>query len=81
MRISMPATSDYWVNDKAGDPLFVVTAEANASLELRDPALQSQTLADGSILSLESVKIGWTNMFFAGSDKPMMTDKPPSFLS
>jgi hypothetical protein len=28
----MPATSDYWVNDTAGDPLFVVTAEANAGL-------------------------------------------------
>jgi len=25
MRISMPATSDYWVNDLTGDPLFVVT--------------------------------------------------------
>src|ERR1017187_9051601 len=32
MRLSMPATSDYWVNDKAGDPLFIVTAEANAGL-------------------------------------------------
>ena len=32
MRLSMPATSDYWVNDQAGDPLFVVTAEANAGL-------------------------------------------------
>lgn len=32
MRLSMPATSDYWVNDRAGDPLFVVTAEANAGL-------------------------------------------------
>jgi transposase len=32
MRLSMPATSDYWVNDKTGDPLFVVTAEANAQL-------------------------------------------------
>ena len=32
MRISLPATSDYWVNDMAGDPLFVVTAEANAGL-------------------------------------------------
>ena len=32
MRISLPATSDYWVNDSAGDPLFVVTAEANAGL-------------------------------------------------
>jgi transposase len=32
MRLSMPATTDYWVNDAAGDPLFVVTAEANAGL-------------------------------------------------
>ena len=32
MRLSMPGTTDYWVNDTAGDPLFVVTAEANAGL-------------------------------------------------
>jgi len=32
MRISMAATEDYWVGDAAGDPLFVVTAEANAGL-------------------------------------------------
>jgi len=32
LRIAMPATSDYWVNDAAGEPLFVVTAEANAGL-------------------------------------------------
>jgi transposase len=32
MRISLPATSDYWVNDMAGDPLFVVTAPANAGM-------------------------------------------------
>ena len=32
MRLSLPATSDYWVNDSVGDPLFVVTAEANAGL-------------------------------------------------
>jgi transposase len=32
MRLSMPATTDYWVNDAAGDPLFVVTADANAGL-------------------------------------------------
>ena len=31
-RISMPAVSDYWVGDAAGDPLFVVTAEANAGM-------------------------------------------------
>jgi len=32
MRLCMPATTDYWVNDAVGDPLFVVTAEANAGL-------------------------------------------------
>jgi transposase len=32
MRIAMPATTDYWVGDAAGDPLFLVTAEANAGL-------------------------------------------------
>ena len=31
-RLAMPATTDYWVNDARGDPLFVVTAEANAGL-------------------------------------------------
>ena len=32
MRLPMPATSDYWVGDATGEPLFVVTAEANAGL-------------------------------------------------
>jgi transposase len=39
MRLSMPATSDYWVNDREGDPLFVVTAEANAGLVKMLPGL------------------------------------------
>ena len=43
MRLSMPATSDYWVNDKAGDPLFVVTAEANAGLVKMLPGILEQT--------------------------------------
>ena len=45
MRISMPATSDYWVNDKAGDPLFVVTAEANAGLVKMLPRILEQIRA------------------------------------
>jgi transposase len=32
MRLCMPATTDYWVNDAAGEPFFVVTAQANAGL-------------------------------------------------
>jgi transposase len=42
MRISMPATSDYWVNDMAGDPLFIVTAQANAGLVKMLPRLLDQ---------------------------------------
>jgi len=45
MRISMPATSDYWVNDMAGDPLFVVTAEANAGLVKMLPGMLEQIRA------------------------------------
>jgi DNA-binding CsgD family transcriptional regulator len=37
--LAMPATTDYWVNDRSGDPLFVVTAEANASMTKMLPEL------------------------------------------
>jgi len=42
MRISLPATSDYWVNDSSGDPLFVVTAPANAGLVKMLPGILDQ---------------------------------------
>jgi len=45
MRICLPATSDYWVNDSAGDPIFVVTAQANAGLVKMLPGLLAQVRA------------------------------------
>lgn len=42
IRVAMPAASDYWVNDAAGDPLFVVTAEANEGLSKMLPNVLSQ---------------------------------------
>ena len=42
MRIAMPATTDYWTNDQHGDPLFVVTAEANAGLVTMLPILLAE---------------------------------------
>ncbi len=39
IRLAMPATSDYWVNDATGEPLFVVTAEANAGMVKILPSL------------------------------------------
>ncbi len=32
LHLAAPATTDYWVNDQRGDPLFVVTADANAAM-------------------------------------------------
>jgi transposase len=45
MRLSLPATSDYWVNDRVGEPLFVVTAEANAGLVKMLPEILSSLRA------------------------------------
>lgn len=42
MRLALPATTDYWVNDKHGDPLFVVTAEFNEGLVQMLPALAAE---------------------------------------
>lgn len=30
--LAMPATCDYWVNDRSGDPLLVITGEVNSAL-------------------------------------------------
>ena len=32
MHLSAPASTDYWVNDQRGDPLFVVTADTNSAM-------------------------------------------------
>jgi hypothetical protein len=45
MRLAMPATTDYWVNDVAGQPLFVVTAEANAAMTKILPPLLKEIRA------------------------------------
>jgi transposase len=45
MRLSLPATSDYWVNDAVGDPLLVVTAEANAGMVKMLPIVLAQVRA------------------------------------
>jgi hypothetical protein len=37
--LAMPATTDYWVNDRAGDPLLVITGEVNAALSKAFPHL------------------------------------------
>jgi hypothetical protein len=41
-RLAMPATTDYWINDINGDPVFVMTAEANAGMVKILPVILKQ---------------------------------------
>jgi len=43
--LAMPATTDYWVNDRAGDPLLVITGEVDAALSKAFPDLLQQVRA------------------------------------
>jgi transposase len=45
MRLTLPATTDYWVNDAEGEPLFVVTADANQGLTKMLPTVLAQVRA------------------------------------
>ena len=40
--LAMPATTDYWINDRSGDPLLVITGEVNAALTRALPRLLSE---------------------------------------
>ena len=31
-QLAMPASTDYWINDRSGDPLLVITGEVDAAL-------------------------------------------------
>jgi DNA-binding CsgD family transcriptional regulator len=45
MRLAMPATTDYWVNDAEGEPLFFVTTEANRGLVKMLPVVLQEVRA------------------------------------
>ena len=45
LRLAVPGTTDYWVNDQAGDPLFVLTVPANPALSKMLPDLLAQVRA------------------------------------
>jgi len=66
MRLSMPATTDYWVNDAIGEPLFVVTAEANAGLVKMLPALlnEARSLLGERRLTVVFDRGGWSPKLF-----------------
>ncbi len=66
-RLAGPATTDYWVNDQKGDPLFVVTAEANAAMSrMLMPILQEVRNLIGTKRRLTVVfdRGGWSPRLF-----------------
>jgi transposase len=43
--LAMPGTTDYWVNDRAGDPLLLITGDINAALTTAFPNLLREVRA------------------------------------
>ena len=66
MRLSMPATTDYWVNDQAGDPLLVITAAANAGMVKMLPEVLNEVrqLAGGRRVAVVFDRGGWSPKLF-----------------
>lgn len=66
MRLALPATTDYWVNDQRGDPLFVVTAEFNAGLIKMLPELlkEIRELVGNRRVTIVFDRGGWSPKLF-----------------
>jgi DNA-binding CsgD family transcriptional regulator len=78
MRLSMPATSDYWVNDARGDPLFVLTATANAGMVKMLPAVlgEARSLIGSRRLTIVFDRGGWSPKLFMNCSPTASTSSP-----
>lgn len=67
MRIALPATTDYWANDARGEPLFVVTADANAGMVAMLPKLleEVRALVGERRVTVVFDRGGWSPKLFA----------------
>jgi transposase len=67
MRISMPASTDYWVNDAESEPLFVVPTEANRGLVEMLPILLKEVrkLVANRRVTVVFDRGGWSPKLFA----------------
>jgi len=68
MRLSLPATTDYWVNAQSGDPLLVMTAPANAGLTKMLPIILAEvrTLVGARRVTVVFDRGGWSPKLFRG---------------
>jgi transposase len=67
MRISMPATTDYWVHDAESEPLFLVPTEANRGLVKMLPGVLAEVrkLVGDRRVTIVFDRGGWSPKLFA----------------
>lgn len=66
--LAMPATTDYWINDRGGDPLLLITADVNSSLAKAFPDLLRQvreTIGERKV-TIVFDRGGWSPKLFRG---------------
>lgn len=66
-RLAVPATTDYWLNDRTGDPLLVVTAEANSSMtKMLLPVLEQarELIGPNRRITIVFDRAGWSPKLF-----------------
>ena len=66
-RLAMPATTDYWINDQEGDPIFVITAPANEGLvKMMGPIVEEikGLIGQGRRVSIVFDRGGWSPHLF-----------------
>ena len=64
--LAMPATTDYWVNDRAGDPLLLITGDINAALTTAFPNLlrEVRTVLGDRRATIVFDRGGWSPKLF-----------------
>jgi transposase len=65
--LAMPASTDYWVNDRSGDPLLVITGEVDAALTKALPRLlrEVRDLVGERRVTIVFDRGGWSPRLFA----------------
>jgi transposase len=65
--LAMPASTDYWINDRSGEPLLVITGEVNAALTRALPRLlrEVRDLVGERRVTIVFDRGGWSPKLFA----------------
>jgi transposase len=69
--LAMPASTDYWINDRCGDPLLVITGEVNAALTRALPRIlrEVRDLVGERRVTIVFDRGGWSPKLFGAMIK------------